>query len=83
MKRASVFAFVSLVSLFCLHIASRREPARRRPNLGRPTTDAGRTMVVIPFENTSPTPGLEWLGESFPETFHEQLNSPSSVRSQP
>jgi Flp pilus assembly protein TadD/TolB-like protein len=37
---------------------------------------AGRTMVVIPFENLSPTPGLEWLGESFPETFHEQLNSP-------
>jgi tetratricopeptide (TPR) repeat protein len=33
-------------------------------------------MVVIPFENASPTPGLEWIGESFPETFHEQLNSP-------
>jgi tetratricopeptide (TPR) repeat protein len=33
-------------------------------------------MAVIPFENISPTPGLEWLGESFPETFHEQLNSP-------
>jgi tetratricopeptide (TPR) repeat protein len=33
-------------------------------------------MVVIPFENGSPTPGLEWLGESFPETFHEQLDSP-------
>ncbi len=33
-------------------------------------------MVVIPFENTSPTPGLEWLGDSFPETFNEQLNSP-------
>ncbi len=33
-------------------------------------------MVVIPFENDSPTPGLEWLGESFPEAFHEQLNSP-------
>jgi tetratricopeptide (TPR) repeat protein len=37
---------------------------------------AARTMVVIPFENLSPTPGLEWLGESFPETLHEQLNSP-------
>jgi len=36
----------------------------------------GQTMVVIPFENNSPTPGLEWLGESFPETFHAQLNSP-------
>src|SRR5258708_34517644 len=39
-------------------------------------TVVGRTLSVIPFENSSPTPGLEWLGESFPETFHEQLNSP-------
>ena len=31
---------------------------------------------MIPFENDSPTPGLEWIGESFPEAFHEQLNSP-------
>lgn len=36
----------------------------------------GRIVVVIPFANSSPTPGLEWLGESFPETFHQQLNSP-------
>jgi len=36
----------------------------------------GKTMVVIPFANASPTPGLEWLGESFSETFREQLNSP-------
>jgi tetratricopeptide (TPR) repeat protein len=38
--------------------------------------NVGHTLVVIPFENASPTPGLEWLGESFPETFHEQLSSP-------
>ena len=31
---------------------------------------------MLPFENTSPTPGLEWIGESFPETLHDQLNSP-------
>ncbi|HEX9112233.1 MAG TPA: tetratricopeptide repeat protein [Terriglobales bacterium] len=37
---------------------------------------SGRTVVVIPFENTSPTPGLEWLSEAFPEAFHEQLSSP-------
>jgi Flp pilus assembly protein TadD/TolB-like protein len=37
---------------------------------------AGRTLLVLPFENTSPTPGLEWLSESVPEAFHEQLNSP-------
>src|SRR6202045_3904180 len=76
-KRASVFAFVlvSLVSLlFCTSLRAEDTPASDRTSDGR--TDAGRTMVVIPFENTSPTPGLEWLGESFPETFHEQLNSP-------
>jgi tetratricopeptide (TPR) repeat protein len=44
-------------------------PAQQNP----PT---GRTLVVIPFENTSPTPGLEWLGEAFPATFRSQLDSP-------
>jgi tetratricopeptide (TPR) repeat protein len=37
---------------------------------------SGRTLVVIPFENTSPTPGLEWVGESFPVTLRSQLDSP-------
>jgi len=41
---------------------------------GRPAS--GHTVVVLPFENTSPTPGLEWLSEAFAEAFHEQLNSP-------
>jgi len=43
---------------------------RARPSFHR--TNPGRD----PFENDSPTPGLEWIGESFPEAFHEQLNSP-------
>jgi len=67
-KRAAVFLF--LVSLlFCRSLRAQDTPASGQ-------TVIGRTMVVIPFENASPTPGLEWLGESFPETFHEQLNSP-------
>ena len=75
MKRATVFAFISLVSLlFCPLLRAEDTPVSDRTLDGR--TTVGRTMVVIPFENTSPTPGLEWLGESFPETFHEQLNSP-------
>ncbi len=43
---------------------------------GQTSSAAGSTLVVIPFENTSPTPGLEWLGEAFPEAFRQQLNSP-------
>ena len=62
-KRAAVFVVLASL-LFCTSLRAQDTPA------------SGRTMVVIPFENASPTPGLEWLGESFPETFHEQLNSP-------
>src|ERR1039458_5105554 len=54
-------------------------PASGRTVIGQTMvgqTVSGQTMVVIPFENPSPTPGLEWLGDSFPEAFHQQLNSP-------
>jgi tetratricopeptide (TPR) repeat protein len=36
----------------------------------------GRTVLIVPFQNASSSPGLEWLGESFSEMLHEQLNSP-------
>lgn len=68
MKRAAAFVFV-VTLLCCRWLRAQENPASNRPVVGR-------TMVVIPFENASPTPGLEWLGESFPEAFHEQLNSP-------
>ena len=66
-KRAVACILASLI--FCRSLR-----AQDRAALGE--TAAGRTMVVVPFENTSPTPVLEWLGESFPEALHEQLNSP-------
>ena len=40
------------------------------------STASGHTLVVIPFENTSPTPGLEWVGEAFSETLRFHLDSP-------
>jgi tetratricopeptide (TPR) repeat protein len=43
---------------------------------GQANSPSGRTLVVIPFENTSPTPGLDWVSEAFPEVLREQLNSP-------
>jgi Flp pilus assembly protein TadD/TolB-like protein len=36
-----------------------------------------RTLIVIPFENASTAPGLEWIGESFPEILGRRLSSPS------
>lgn len=37
----------------------------------------GKTAVVIPFENGSSVPGLEWISEAFPEILQERLSSPS------
>lgn len=34
-----------------------------------------QTLVVLPFENISNAPGLEWIGESFPEVLGERLGA--------
>jgi tetratricopeptide (TPR) repeat protein len=67
-KRAAAIVF--LASLLLSPSLRAQDAAAQSPAI------VGKTVVVIPFENASPTPGLEWLGESFPEAFHEQLNSP-------
>ncbi len=36
-----------------------------------------RTVLVLPFENRSTSPGLEWVGESFPEVLSQRLASDS------
>ena len=61
-KRVACLLLSSLVFCAALH--------------AQETSASGRTLVVIPFENTSPTPGLEWLGEAFPAVFRWQLDSP-------
>jgi Flp pilus assembly protein TadD/TolB-like protein len=38
---------------------------------------AGQTLLVVPFENQSKAPGIEWIGDSFPELLQERLNSPT------
>ena len=73
MKHTAVFV-VLVALLLCPPLRAEDPPASDRTVVGQIVI--GRTLVVIPFENASPTPGLEWLGESFPEDFHEQLNSP-------
>ena len=34
-----------------------------------------RTLLILPFENASKTPGLEWIGESFPEAMDERMSA--------
>jgi len=37
----------------------------------------GQTLLVVPFENRSKAPGLEWIGDSFPELLSQRLDSPT------
>jgi len=39
-----------------------------------PTND---TIIVMPFENASGAPGLQWISEAFPEILSQRLSSPS------
>jgi tetratricopeptide (TPR) repeat protein len=35
----------------------------------------GQTVLVVPFENQSKAPGIEWISDSFHELLQERLNS--------
>jgi tetratricopeptide (TPR) repeat protein len=35
------------------------------------------TLIIFPFENASSVPGIEWIGEAFPEILGSRLASPS------
>jgi tetratricopeptide (TPR) repeat protein/TolB-like protein len=38
---------------------------------------AGQTVLVVPFDNQSRVPGIEWIADSFSELLQERLNSPT------
>ena len=38
-------------------------------------TPTGRVVLVLPFDNRSGQPDLAWIGESFPDTLNQRLNS--------
>jgi tetratricopeptide (TPR) repeat protein/TolB-like protein len=57
---------VFLVLLFSMHPAQ----AQTRPSA------SSATLVVLPFENRSGAPGLQWIGESFPEVLSERMSTP-------
>jgi tetratricopeptide (TPR) repeat protein/TolB-like protein len=50
--------------------------ASHPPTLAQSPTPAHETVIVMPFENVSGAPGLEWISESFPETLTQRFSSP-------
>jgi Flp pilus assembly protein TadD/TolB-like protein len=46
------------------------------PALAQPTQpSSGRVVLVLPFDNRSGQPNLNWIGDSFPDTLNQRLSS--------
>ncbi|MCU1284547.1 MAG: Tetratricopeptide repeat protein [Acidobacteriales bacterium] len=64
MKR-TLFIPLTLVALTLFCGVSAAQSAKR----------SGHIAVVIPFENTSKAPGIDWIGEAFSETLGQRLTA--------
>jgi TolB-like protein/tetratricopeptide (TPR) repeat protein len=68
LKLASVRPLLLLVlSAPCFSLAG-----AQAANVSEP---GGRVILVLPFENRSGQPALNWIGDSFPDTLNQRLNS--------
>lgn len=45
------------------------------PASAQTTTTGGRVVLVLPFDNRSDQPNLDWIGESFANTFNQRLQA--------
>ncbi len=59
-------ACLVLAGVFCFAEAQNPSP---------PTPTDGRVVLVLPFENHSGNPSLNWIGDSFPDTLNRRLGS--------
>ena len=60
----------AFVLLFAAALASLQHLAAQEP-----AAPAGRVVLVLPFENKSGNPSLNWIGDSFPDTLDRRLNT--------
>lgn len=66
LRKGSSYLAVFSVLVVSVALSSAQEPG-----------GAQQTLVVLPFENVSKAPGLEWVAESFPEVIGQRLVSDS------
>jgi Tfp pilus assembly protein PilF/TolB-like protein len=62
-----------IVSIFLLLIAAALPLCAQGEQSGQ--FQASHLLLIMPFENLSGTPGLDWIGEAFPEVLSTRLNA--------
>lgn len=78
MIRLCISALLSAFAGFLMPLAVLSQQTAPAAN---PASDADRptnkVVLILPFHNDSKAPGLEWIGEAFPEVMGQQMQSPS------
>jgi tetratricopeptide (TPR) repeat protein len=61
--------FCCWILLLCIVFAAASSVAQSRPT-------ASQSLLVLPFENGSRAPGIEWISEAFPQVIGDRLRAP-------
>src|SRR5260370_15468054 len=68
-RTAQILRVLPLLAVFAAPLPSYAQQAE--PQRG------SQMLLIMPFENAANSPGIEWIGESFPEVLGNRLNSSS------
>lgn len=63
-KPAGIFFLLLLLAAAPLHVGAQGADSPQ-----------SHMLLIMPFENTSTVPGIDWIGEAFPEVLGQRLNS--------
>ena len=69
MTRSPLGRLTLLIIAVCI------DPNLTRNGAQQQSPTPGRLILVLPFENTSGQSNLAWIGDSFPDTLNQRLNS--------
>jgi Tfp pilus assembly protein PilF/TolB-like protein len=69
LKRSHIFFALLRVPAFVLFVTL--------VAAAQPPTPSAHTILVLPFENATNAPGLQWISDAFPEVIGQRLASPS------
>ena len=71
----AVLAAIFSVSAVC--VAAQQSPESATASADSATVK-NKVILIVPFQNASKAPGLEWIGEAFSEVLGQQIQSPST-----
>ncbi len=77
LKRLIIIGAIVLLFAAAVEAASRSATAAQNAAGAQSASTTAQTVLILPFENTSKAPGLEWIGEAFPEVLGQRMGSPS------